>query len=86
MVFQLTLWQSQWHDGALSKLNVAIEALNRTKEVLSVTPAKPVFDSVRVLLTVIRVYRLLFCGNGVLAHVYPGLKRTRLRRAWAELR
>ena len=42
-------------DGALSLLNVAIEAMNLAKEVSSVTPAKAVFGSVSVLLTMIRV-------------------------------
>ena len=36
-------------------LNVAIEAMNLAKEISSVTPAKAVFGSVSVLLTMIRV-------------------------------
>ena len=36
-------------------LNVAIETLNLAKEISSVTPAKAVFGSVSVLLTMIRV-------------------------------
>ena len=42
-------------DGVLSSLNVAIEALNLTKEVLSITPAKAVCGSVSVILVTIRV-------------------------------
>ena len=42
-------------DDALSLLNVAIEAMNLAKEVSSITPAKAVFGSVSVLLTMIRV-------------------------------
>ena len=42
-------------DGALSALNVAIEAANLAKEASSVTPAKAVFGSVSILLTMIRV-------------------------------
>ena len=42
-------------DDALSMLNVAIEALNLTKEVLSMTPAKAVCGSVSAILTMIRV-------------------------------
>ena len=42
-------------DGALSSLNVAIEAMNLAKEVSSVTPAKAVFGTVSILLTMIRV-------------------------------
>jgi hypothetical protein len=42
-------------DGALSLLNAAIEAMNLAKEVSSATPAKAVFGSVSVVLTMIRV-------------------------------
>ena len=42
-------------DDALSLLNVAIETMNLVKEVASITPAKAVFGSVSVLLTMIRV-------------------------------
>ena len=45
-------------DRILSALNVAIEALNLAKEVSSPTPAKAVFGSVSVLLTMIRVSSL----------------------------
>jgi len=43
----------------LSSLNVAIEATNLAKEFSSITPAKAVFGSVCVLLTMIRVRFLL---------------------------
>lgn len=46
--------QPKGRDGAISSLNVAIEALNLAKEVASVTPAKAVFGSVSILLTMIR--------------------------------
>jgi len=46
-------------DGALSLLNLAIEAMNIAKEVSSITPAKAVFGSVYVLLTIIRVFFFL---------------------------
>ena len=42
-------------DDALSLLNVAIEIINLAKEVSSITPAKAVFGTVSVLLTMIRV-------------------------------
>jgi hypothetical protein len=42
-------------DNVLSSLNVAIEALNLTKEILSITPAKAVCGSVSVILATIRV-------------------------------
>ena len=45
--------------GALSSLNMAIEALNLAKEISSITPAKAAFGSVGVLLTMIRVRSLL---------------------------
>jgi len=41
--------------GILSSLTVAIEATNLAKEISSITPAKAVFGSVNVLLTMIRV-------------------------------
>ena len=42
-------------DGALSSLNIAIDAVNLAKEISSITPAKAVFGSVSILLTMIRV-------------------------------
>ena len=42
-------------DGTISSLNLAIEAMNLAKELSSITPAKAVFGSVGVLLTIIRV-------------------------------
>ena len=42
-------------EGALSSLDVAIDALNLVKEVSTITPAKAVFNSAGVLLTMIRV-------------------------------
>ena len=42
-------------DNVLTSLSVAIEGLNLTKEVLSITPAKAVCGSVSVILTMIRV-------------------------------
>ena len=47
--------QLKGRDDALSKLNEAIEDLNRAKEVSSVTPAKAVFGSTSDLLPTIRV-------------------------------
>jgi len=42
-------------DGTLSSLNMAIEAMNLAKEVSSITPAKAVFGSVSILLTMVMV-------------------------------
>jgi len=50
--------QPKGRDGTLSSLNVAIEALNLAKEASSITPAKAVFGSVSILLTMIRVRSL----------------------------
>ena len=43
-------------DNVLSSLNVAIEGLNITKEILSITPAKAVCGSVSLVLAMIRVW------------------------------
>ena len=58
-------------DGApsLSSLNAAIEAMNLAKEVSSMTPAKAVFGSVSVLLTMIRVGSLLISYDPFWAHI-----------------
>jgi hypothetical protein len=42
-------------DGTLSLLNAAIKAMDLAKEVSSPTPAKAVFGSVSIILTMIRV-------------------------------
>ena len=47
--------RQQRQNNVLSTLNVAIEGLNLTKEVLNITPAKAVCGSVSVVLTMIRV-------------------------------
>jgi hypothetical protein len=45
----------------LSSLNVAIEASNLAKEFCSITPAKPVFGSFSIVLTMIKVGFFLRC-------------------------
>ena len=47
-------------DGVVSTLNVFIEASNLAKEISSITPAKAVFGSVVVILTMIKVRFFLF--------------------------
>ena len=64
--------QQKDQDGVISTLNVAIDGLNIAKEIASVTPAKAVFGSVAVLLTMIRVSRLLSCGKILKIHTSPG--------------
>jgi len=61
--------QPKGRDGALSTLNVAIEAMNLAKEVSSITPAKAVFGSVSILLTMIRVRSLLFYDQTFRVHI-----------------
>jgi len=59
-------------DGAISSLNVAIEGLNLAKELSGVMPAKAVFGSASILLTMIKVPLLLSCNDVTQAHTYPG--------------
>ena len=56
-------------DGALSLINAAIEVMNLAKEVSSPTPAKAVFGSVSVILTIIRVGLLPVHLDQLQAHV-----------------
>ena len=55
-------------DGIVSSLNMAIDGLNLAKELSSVTPAKAVFGSVGILLTMIRVRLLLFPDEMLQVH------------------
>lgn len=76
-------------DNTLSLLNLAIEASNVTKEVLSITPAKAVCGFVSVILTMIRVGFLpLREVDWLWAETHPGFddQQGGLRRAWAGLR
>ena len=47
-------------ENVLSLLDVAIKALNLSKDVCGIPPAQVVFGSVGILLTMIRVHFLLF--------------------------
>jgi hypothetical protein len=47
--------QQERREFVLSSLNVAIETSNLAKEFCSITPAKPVFGSLSVILTMIKV-------------------------------
>jgi len=47
--------QQERQNTALSSLNAAVEALNLAKELSTVAPAKAVFGTVTVILTMIRV-------------------------------
>ena len=48
-------------EGAISALNTAIETLNLAKDALGNAPVKAVFDSVSVILVIIRVSFLATC-------------------------
>ena len=52
----------------LSGLNVAIDGLSFVKELADATPAKAAIGSVAILLNMIRVSRLPFCGEAFLVH------------------
>ena len=64
--------ESKARDGLLSSLNAAIDALNLAKEISSATPAKAVFGSVSILLTMIKVCGLLFRDNEFLNRIRSG--------------
>ena len=52
--------QPKAREGVVSTLNAAIEAMNLAKELSSITPARAVFGSVSVVLTMTRVGSLWF--------------------------
>jgi hypothetical protein len=60
-------------DGALSSLNVAIDAMNLAKDIVDIAPAKAAFGSVGALLTMIRVRLFLLYKDELWVHAYPGL-------------
>ena len=52
--------QPKGRDNTVSALNVAVDALNLAKEASSITPAKAVFGTVTIILTMVKVGLLLF--------------------------
>ena len=60
--------QPKGRGGTLSSLNVAIVTMNLAKEISGVTPAKAVFGSVSILLTMIRVCFLPVIRRSELIH------------------
>jgi len=74
-------------EGAIERLNTAIEATTLAEKASPIAPAKIVFGSVGILLAQIRVCFLLLCHDPLQAHTWPGLhgKRAGLRRAWVIL-
>jgi hypothetical protein len=55
--------QSKRRDDVLSSLNIVIEGLNLADKLSSITPAKAVFGTVSVILTMIRVRSLVLCED-----------------------
>ena len=55
--------QPKEREGIISALTAAIEAMNLAKEISSITPAKAVFGSVSVILTMIKVSLLFFVSR-----------------------
>ena len=60
-------------DGSISSLNIAIEAMNLAKEVSSISPAKAIFGSVSILLTMVKVRFLAPYDPMFYVHMLPGL-------------
>ena len=60
--------KSKRRDRVLSSLDMAIDGLNLAKELSSITPAKAVFGTVSILLTMIKVRFLLFCDGAPRVH------------------
>ena len=55
--------KSKRRDDVLSSLNVVIEGLDVAEKLASITPARAVFSTVGVILTMIRVSFLLLYGS-----------------------
>ena len=64
---------SKLQKRALLLLNAAIKAVNIMKDVSGIMPATPVFSTVIILLTLIRVCFLFFSNGLFRLHVQPGL-------------
>ena len=56
-------------EAAISALNAAVEAMNLAEKISTIAPAKTVFGTVSILLTLIRVCFMLFCND--LFQIYP---------------
>jgi len=60
--------QPEVQEGAIERLNAAIEAANLAEKVSSIAPAKIVFGSTSILLALIRVCFLHLCTDLLRAH------------------
>jgi len=66
--------QSKRRDDVLSSLNVVIEGLNLAQNLSSITPARAVFSTVSVILTMIRVSFLMLRDDPLKAdQIHTGL-------------
>ena len=61
--------QQKRRENALSLLDAAVEAMNLAKEISGATPAKAVFGSVSVLVTMIIVSFIIFYYGMLCVHV-----------------
>lgn len=64
--------RQEGRDSALSKLNVAIDALNLAKDICSVAPAQAAFGAASTLLAMIRVRGARFLGDRFQTWLSPG--------------
>ena len=60
-------------ETAISALNAAVEAMNLAEKISTITPAKTVFRSVGILLTLIVVCFLLSCNDLLRIYTQLGL-------------
>jgi len=60
-------------EGAIERLNTAIEATSLAEKVSPIVPAKIVFGSVGILLALMKVCFLQLCNNLLQAHTQLGL-------------
>jgi len=75
-------------DNILSSLNAAIEVLNLVGGISDIVPAKALFGTVSVVLTMIKVSSPLICVNRLQVEVCVGFhdQPDGLRRTWTGLR
>lgn len=59
----MAFYRPKERKGLLASLNVAIGALDLAKQASCISPAKALFGSVIVLLSMIKVCLFLSCGN-----------------------
>ena len=71
-------------DNTSSTINLTIDALNLAKDRSTIAQVQAAFGAVAALLAEIRVFELLFCGDGLLIYISPGLRdqRRSLHQAW----